>query len=234
MKTISISLAAAWSAGVRSFVDGDIFRESNIDLMVGDIADRLGYLKTTISLAALLAGGNTFTGIQTFSGAVVANGTTQLANLTTTGAATAASVAVTGALTASTITTSGNIVSNGDIRISAAGTALTIGSMMQHTVTYLGDVNSTLPASPSRMWRVPAITANRTYTLPTSVGAGTVVRIVRVRVADAFTVTVNDPAAVAMGMINISREGFIECHDTPAGWRLLDFGGSVTSLSVVA
>lgn len=64
MKNLTISLVAAWVATIRTFQDGDIFRESQIDLYSGDIADRLGWLKTN---KADLSAANTWTATQTFS-----------------------------------------------------------------------------------------------------------------------------------------------------------------------
>lgn len=73
MKNLVINLLAAPALVVRSFINGDSFEEANIDLMIGDICDHLGWLRTQVALKANLAGGNTFTGTQTFSGNTVFN-----------------------------------------------------------------------------------------------------------------------------------------------------------------
>lgn len=66
MKTILGNLLAPWANSFRSFIDGDTFRESNIDLMIADVADRIAYLKTAVDARALLTGNNEFNGDQVF------------------------------------------------------------------------------------------------------------------------------------------------------------------------
>lgn len=79
MKTIAINLAAAWAATISSFQDGDVFRESQIDISMGTVADRLGYLKNAVD-GKVAAGDNvTWTGTHNFSNTTVTitNGTWQ-------------------------------------------------------------------------------------------------------------------------------------------------------------
>lgn len=67
MKSTAINTGASMPASITTFQDGDVFRESAIDLMIADIADALGYLQNIADDAALLAGANTWTGLQTFT-----------------------------------------------------------------------------------------------------------------------------------------------------------------------
>lgn len=67
MKSTTINLGASWSGSIRTWQDGDIFRETNYDVVTGDLADRLGYLKTYADGKASLAGTNAWTGVNTFS-----------------------------------------------------------------------------------------------------------------------------------------------------------------------
>lgn len=69
MKTLPIDTAAAWAATVSTFVDGDVFRESNIDLCVDSIADRIGYLKTTVDGKASVGANNAWTGTNAWAAA---------------------------------------------------------------------------------------------------------------------------------------------------------------------
>lgn len=62
MKTLPIDTGAAWAGTVSTFVDGDVFRETNIDTCVDSIADRLGYLKTTVDGKASVGSNNVWTG----------------------------------------------------------------------------------------------------------------------------------------------------------------------------
>ncbi|MBK6515812.1 MAG: hypothetical protein IPG04_17355 [Polyangiaceae bacterium] len=70
MKNVTINTAAAWAGTFRSYQDGDIFRESNIDLSAGDLADRLGYLKATVDAKPDLDDANVWTEPQTIDGSV--------------------------------------------------------------------------------------------------------------------------------------------------------------------
>ncbi len=71
MKSIVINLLASWSGSIESFQDGDVFRESNIDLSMGSVANRLGFLKNAVDNAVSLANPNTFSAKQTFSSGIV-------------------------------------------------------------------------------------------------------------------------------------------------------------------
>src|SRR3972149_6424632 len=69
MKAYTIDLGAAWAATIETFQDGNVFRETNIDLMADSIADRLGYLKAQ-SDTFVAVGDNpvTWTGEHIFDG----------------------------------------------------------------------------------------------------------------------------------------------------------------------
>src|SRR5690349_7675586 len=65
MKTLAIAFAS-WIATVRTFQDGDVYRESSIDLQIADVCDRLGYLKTTLDGKGGLADNNEWNGQNEF------------------------------------------------------------------------------------------------------------------------------------------------------------------------
>jgi hypothetical protein len=68
MKNITIDTAAAWGAAIRAVQDGDTLSEANLsDICQDDVADRLGYLKTTVDGKASLAGTNSWTAPNTFT-----------------------------------------------------------------------------------------------------------------------------------------------------------------------
>ena len=70
MKSYTIDTAAAWVGTIQTWQDGDVFRETNLDTITDSIADRLGYLKTKADAAGYLAAASqTWTGLQTVSGA---------------------------------------------------------------------------------------------------------------------------------------------------------------------
>lgn len=66
MKNLTINLAAAWDTFISTFQDGDVFRESQIDISMGTIANRLGWLKTALEAKPDLADNNNWTGVNTF------------------------------------------------------------------------------------------------------------------------------------------------------------------------
>lgn len=86
-------------------------------------------------------------------------------------------------------------------------------------------------------YRVPAITANRTYTFSATAQSGSTsrrrVRVTRMRTADAFTVTVKRNDGTTIGVISASAAGWIEfcCPPGTDDWVVSAFGGTVTSLS---
>lgn len=222
MKSLAISLAAAWSSSVRSFVDGNTFRESNIDFLVGDIADRLGYLKNALDGKANLAGSNALTGYWTWAAGAVSgirvlgdNGV-WTTDLRSDGFASFYNQVTFDALS--------NVDVNGPMQITTSG-------QIQESITTLADANATIPGGGVH-FRVPTLTANRTYTLPNT-GNGTYrrIRLERPRTADAFTATLQTSGAVTMGVISISAAGWIEVVDGSAGWVVVGYGGTVTSLS---
>ncbi len=198
MKNLTISLVASWLGTIRTFQDGDIFRESNIDLHSGDVADRLGYLKTALDGKVALAGNNTYTGDQIFSPA----------------------------------TLTPTLFNEGiQFRDDGSGAAVRAGIYVREGV--LPDTNGTVISS-ADTFRVPAITANRTYDMGAASGRRRI-RVVRYRTADAFTVTVRDNLTHAVvGVIPASQQGFLEMEfDATAtpNWRPVGWSSNVTSLA---
>lgn len=219
--TIPTGVATAWSGTFRSFVDGDIFRESNIDLNAGDIAERLAYLKDKADAAAYLAADQTFTGSCTFAG-----GATKTFSVTGDNAASFAGVTVSSSFT----TQAGSSVSivADDCEIASP---LLLSSALGVATGDLADAAATIGAA-ATIYRVPTLTANRIYTLPSAAVNNHTVLVVRMRTADAFTVTVQTSGATTMGVISASAAGWILCHykTSAAAWRVVAWGGTVTSL----
>lgn len=66
MKNFLINITAIWATTLSTWQDGDIFRETQTDLVISDIGDRLGYLKTALDLKPDLSDTQTWTGLNTF------------------------------------------------------------------------------------------------------------------------------------------------------------------------
>ncbi len=192
MKNVTINTAAAWAGTFRSYQDGDIFRESNIDLSAGDLADRLGYLKATVDGKPGLADNNTWTGTQTFNNVVTFTGTVQQ----------------TGnpdfQLSGSPLEI-GNIVCDGDISFPADD-----DSGVSRRIVTGSDANATIDAAADEI-RVPTLTANRTWTF-NAVGPrpGALVRIIRNSNLDAFTLTVKRGDGTTIAVFAASTATFAE------------------------
>mgnify|MGYP000031138403 CR=1 FL=1 len=215
MKSYTIDTAAAWVGTIQTWQDGDVFRESNLDLMADSIADRLGYLKTKADGAAYLAAASqTFTGLQTISG--VAGG-----------------VNITGDVGLS-VTQTASFLSDIDVTGTAICNVVAAQTELRLPIATLPDANATISCFGRN--RVPQLTANRSYTLPgggvatlavISVSAagwvefqdsnGNCLRVTRSRTADAFTVTILGTAGSGANQ-----------------WRVTAWGGTVTSLDTTA
>lgn len=224
MKNLTISLLAAWGASIRSFVDGDLFRESTLDLLWGDLADRLGYLKTAVDGKPSLASNNTWTGDNTFD-----TGTGPYSNFIVTGD--------NGATfnTPLVCNSSFNSANNASMQGETGFSGYThIDGTLALSSENLGDANANV--GQVVIHRVPQLTANRAYTLP-ALGAGyhdkDIHVIVRMRTADAFTVTVQDATPTTLGVISASAAGWIAVQYN-SGWKVIAWGGTVTGLSTTA
>lgn len=218
MKNVTINTAASWSGSFRSFQDGDIFRESNVDLNAGDLADRLGYLKAQADNAVLLTGSQTITGNKTFNGTNTFGGPISSSN----------------AITATnTVTLSGALNQSGVTTLTGQ---LNVHENLSSPHDSMSDANESFD-NVHLLYRAPQITANRFYTLQT--GASVVGRLTfftRSRTADAFTCTIQD-AGGTVGVIDASAAGWLllQCVDSSTtGWRVVAWGGTVSSLRTTA
>jgi hypothetical protein len=219
MKTVALNLAAASPTGIQSFQDGDIFRESNIDLQAASLADALGYLRAQTDNAVLKTGNQTIAGNKTFSGTTTLSGPNALSGATT----------VSGALLATS-----TAEFDGQVNFDAA---CYVDENLYPSFANLPDANGAID-NIRVFYRVPQITANRVYTLPTGSASivGRIHRFTRSRTADAFTVTMQD-ATGTVAIIDASAAGWVEleCVDTSAsGWRVSAWGGTVSSLRTTA
>lgn len=223
MKNVTINTAASWGASFRSFQDGDIFRESNIDLQAGDLADRLGYLKAQSDASGKLAADQTWTGSNTFN---TGTGTPKTIAITGDGDFNVERIRVAtgtdgGSWDASTFIVKSAVEATFEcIPLLFAGLAAESASV--------ADASASL--SSVLIHRVPALTANRVYTLPSG-AAGQLAFIKRTRTADAFTVSLNDGGGT-IAQISASAAGWVLAMcTTTTTWVVIAWGGTVTSIS---
>ena len=206
MKSVTINLAAAWSAAIQSFVDGDVFRESNIDLNAGAIADRLGYLKTTVDGKASIAGANTFTGNNEFD-------------------TDAAAWEVSGGGDA--LFTCGLLDANCALRARSHATvdgALTLLTTLVINSHVLPDASGTIPAT-YVCYRVPALTGNRAYGTPAASPDGKLLVFTRPG-TEAFTA-----GLTSMGTVPSGQSGFIVAIVRGGAWVPVLWSSNITGLS---
>jgi hypothetical protein len=218
MKTLVINTLASWVATIRSFVDGDIFRESNIDLSMGDVADRVGYLKAQVDASGKLAGNNTWTGDNIFD-----TGTGPAKIFRITGDWDAEIFSPLKAQTADfaeQVTFQDRAVVNG---------VLELANVLEFTSNAtLADANVAIT---TLVARVPATGNNRVYTLPAG-SAGQLCFVVRARAADAHTITIQDPSgSVTQGVMPASAASWmVLCANSSTSWRPLAWHSNVTSI----
>lgn len=225
MKSLVINLLAAWAGNIRSFVDGDIFRETNIDLSMGDVADRLGYIKTALDTLGSLAGDNSWSGNNEFvtdfgagSGFKVSGSDNALFTV--------------GVVLSQFLTVAGTVVVNGATLATGVATDLFIGATIQIATSAqetLADANATITKT---MVTVPQITGNHVYTLP-AVGASTgrLCFIRRPRSADAFTVQIIRPSdSASLGTLAVSKPGWMLAAVVGGNWKPVFWGTDWTGV----
>ncbi len=212
LKTIALNLAASEPTGVRSWQDGDIFRESNCDLPTTDIVDALGWLKTTLSFKVAPADDVDFSGTINFTGAVVFDETTGLipVEFNTGILINALGLEVTsGGITCS----AGNIsLQGGELTYSS-----TVSSGTVHRVTTGTDAALTITAAADE-YRCPQLTANRVWTVDNTPAptTGRRLRVSRPRTADAFTLTIQREDTTTLCVFASMASGYVD---------LIYFGG---------
>jgi hypothetical protein len=211
-KSLTIDTAAVWAGTITVPTDGDTFQETVTDTYFDSIGDRLGYLKTQVDGAVSLGGTNTWTGGQTFSGTATFNDDVALNGTTEANSFTCSSLFVGSA---------GTFQSESPLTFSGTG-ALGFRGYSANTTANLSAEYDTCS--------VGTIAGNITLTLPAGF-AGKRYRVNRNRTTDAFTVTVNNPSAVAMGTISANAAGWLEFERIGANWILIGYGGTVASLS---
>jgi hypothetical protein len=207
MKSVTINLAAAWSAAIQTFVDGDVFRESNIDLNAGAIADRLGYLKTTVDGKASIAGANTFTGNNEFD--------TDAGTWEVSGGGDAV-------FTCSLLDANCNLRARSSAVVDGSLELLTTLVLNSHV---LPDASGTLPVG-NICYRVPALTANRAYGTPAASPDGKLLIFTRPRTADSFTA-----GLTGIGTVPVSEAGFIVAIVRGGAWVPVLWSSNITGLS---
>lgn len=228
MKTITINTGAAWGASVSSWQDGDIFRETNADTVSTSFADRLGYLKAQSDASGKLAADQTWAGSNEFD--------------TGTGVG-AKTISVTGDGDFALENGGGLRVATGTEGVRASSSEFVVkplceaifegpirldGNSFSASQETLADANASLTGV--LIHRVPQLTANRTYTLPSGT-LGQLSLLKRTRTADAFTAALNDGVG-AIGTISASSAGWILAMCTAGTtWVVVAWGGTVTGIS---
>lgn len=208
MKSTTINTAASWAGTIQSFVDGDQFRESNLDLSANSIADRLGYLKAQADISAKTNAANTFTNANTFN--------TDTHDLTLTGAGDVK-------ITAGLLDVNTNSAFRAPHVCEMQGT-LKLLAEFGITSTVLPDASGTIPAG-VMLCRVPAITGNRTYTLP-AVGASDNRLVLLTRSGtEMFSVTL----ATGIGSLSAGAAGWILVGVRAAAWKAIAWSSTWTA-----
>lgn len=216
MKNVTINTSAPWVATFRSYQDGDVFRESVIDLQAGDLADRLGYLKAQVDNSAKLTSPNTFTAPATMT--VQAGATFEQ------------TVNIYGALTTGAAASFGG----GNVSFDADGDLVFASSHLAGVATryqLCADANETRDASNDEL-RVPTLGANRTYKLDNTPPPRTGARIrVTKAVAEADTLTVQREDGTTLAVLGAGSSGAAWADFIyTTKWIVSAWGGDVTSI----
>lgn len=224
MKNVTINTAASWGASFRSFQDGDIFRESNIDLQAGDLADRLGYLKAQSDASGKLAADQTWTGSNEFD--TGSGGGAETISIIGDGDFNVERINVSSG-TDGGVWNASTFQVNADCDGAFNGILEVAGRLVSASET-VADAAAALTGV--LIHRVPTLTANRIYTLPSG-AAGQLALLKRTRTADAFTAALHDGGG-AIGTISASNAGWILAMCTSGTtWVVLAWGGTVTGIS---
>ncbi len=209
MKSLAINLAAIWAATLETFQDGNVFRESNIDLQMLSIGDRLGYLKTAVDGKASLSTNNTWTGVQTFkpSGG--------------------------GGQVAATFWRSLQFVTRGTDAVESL-----IAGVVNRIERFNGAANETVTIA-SEYLLIPTTTGNRQYSLnpPSPSLNGRVIRITRPRTGDAHTCEILDVlAGTTLCIFPASQTGWVDLMfdgaSASGSWVVVARSVNLTSVSV--
>lgn len=219
MKSYTIDLAAAWAASLQTWQDGDVFRETNTDIVIDAIADRLGYLKTqSDTFVAVGDDPVVWTGEHSFNGGTTTLGTTVIDEL--------------------------NVSSGGTL----TGTWIGVGSMTfgsTNNITFVGEGGGVLGrrsegsdaattfTTAADVVSVPQLTANRVYTARSTGPVppfGARIRVYRARTADAFTVEIQREGGTSLATISASAQGWVDLFFTTK-WIVVGFGGTVTAVN---
>lgn len=202
MKSVAITVAA-WVASFSTWQDGDVFRESQIDIISGEMADRFGYLKNALDGKASLSGTNTWTAMQTIQ---PSDG---------------------GAPIGLRLYRELHFVSTA----TSPGEATRAG--LHHRKVILPDVDGTY-APDGDTFIVPQTGGNRIYRFgPNGGNDGRRIRIVRPRVGDAQTVTVQDSGSNTIAVFPSGAAGWIDIEfdvsKTPQ-WLPVSWSSTLTSV----
>lgn len=223
-KALTIDTAAAWAGTITTIQDGDPASEATMDVVMDSIGDRLGYLKTREANSFPLSSGTTRTvsgvGTVDFSSPVNLNALTTV-------------YGASGLL----VNTGSNISISAGALLAHAGLLNLTGSMAA-SYALLPDANATITMVFES--RVPVLTGNRTYTLPSVAalpfGVGPRYRI-RVTKADNANHQALIVEPVALGLLaglgaTNPYQGWVEFVTNALGeWRVSAWGGSASAIT---
>lgn len=221
MKNLTIDTAAAWAGTLTTIQDGDAASEATMDQVVDTIGDRLGALKTAADGKLSIASNTDQTlsgtgGIVLSSGKEIIAGSSSILTLSSSG------------LSIGQFATN-NVNALGQLRINSNGSfQLYPGSRFEISSQILPDADANVGSYP--VSRVPALTSNRTYSLPLA-NPGEVIRIVRT-ITTNHSVTFTSGGVGTVAVIAANSQGWVEFINASSGadWRVLQWGGTVTSI----
>lgn len=208
----AISESSVFEANVIGPDDGDPRNAASVREGLQDLANRTKHLndnKANLSGATFTGAVTTTAGFAASSGPINITGTGSLSH-------------------------SGS----GGASFSACPVTHTNGAFLPLNVVGLTDANTSIgPTGGSDQYidgyRVPAITANRTYTFSATAPTNNlrkVVRITRIRTADAFTATIKRNGGTTLAVIDASAAGWVELEYAGTDWVVSSWGGSVSSI----
>lgn len=211
MKDIAIATSppVAWDDVIVSFEDGDVFRESLLDLNVGSIADRLGYLKATLDTKPDVDDDIEFTGTVTFSGDAVfiapGGGTSEVTG----------ELSVSGTLNAASLSVNGTVLANDGY---------------QEITHILANADETVSADSYQVFRVPVITGNRIYTVSNPTNPGVALKFSKPHVAG-FSATIKRADTTTLAILDASERSALTIRSIGSKWVVEDWtAGSVSNI----
>lgn len=218
MKNITINLAATWSTTIKQWEDGDVFREAGgFDLVYPTIADRLGWLKTAVDAKPDTSDDLEFTGEVEFTGDSLrlapagnfvldpGDGQTNISG----------EVTISGTVNCDSVSASGVVVAQRGY------------SEVTHL---LADANESVSSNDYQVFRVPAITGNRDYTLADPTETGVEVRFTKATTAG-FTATIKRNNGTTLAILAAGAQAAVTLRSIGSKWLVEHWTANVSSIN---